>query len=1082
MDHRAYIEAEKTSLSAAIHEAANTSANEAEFRTKFANIVRDVAGTLGIELRLREEYTLATGRADAAYNRFIIEYEPPGSLRDRLDHRHTKHAVQQTMDYIEGVADEEHHALHRLAGAAIDGKYIVFVRWYDGHFHIDEPLPVNPESTEQFFKYLFSLASGAALIPDNLVMDFGAGQLLARAMCSELYSSLVGDVPDLVDKLFSQWTTLFGEVTEYSAKSEKLKAKPEFKAFVAGMGLGLSGETDLSKVFFSVHTYFAIIIKLIAWLAASRILAVRKAPPFATLSTLEDEELLARMKDMEQGGIFRAFGIRNFMEADFFGWYAQVWSSRLATGLRRILSRLNEYDPLTLEVSPEQVRDLLKKLYHFLMPKELRHDLGEYYTPDWLAEYILDEVGYDGNPSDRLIDPGCGSGTFLILALNRLKHRCLHDERMSESETLEKCLTNIVGIDLNPLAVIASRVNYLLALGNLLEYAPREIDIPVYLADSVLTPMQGKDLFTHQTYALKTAVGDFEFPSAMKEARQIEVITALLDEMVGSGASSDAFISRVSSNKDMPQPELNEEESVVVNDLLRRLFNQLKEMHDMGLNGVWARIIKNAFMPLYLGQFDFVVGNPPWVFWNYIPENHRERLREVMADTYHIIKKTASTMEQLGSVGKDLSMLFVYVGVDSYLKPRGKLGFVITQTLFQTTAGNEFRRFRLPDNEPFSVNHVDDMISLSPFKTAANKTACMFVEKSKEHEYPVPYCVWKRTQSFDRDDATIDEVYRSTVRIDRVAVPSDGQLGFWRICEQDQVEKFSSNTTSEPRYRARRGVETTLESAFRVRLISYVEKRKLFEVVNNRDRAKKPLPELHGLIEEDLLYPYITGSSVSLWRAATGGVYIVPHTADTGMKAIPEDRFATEFPNALMFFSRIRRDLESRSLHLRWGGGNSPFYSMYDIGPYTFAPFKLVWKRSTFKFEACVVTELEYSKGKKAIVVPNSELMLVPFYEITEPHYLCAIVNSSIARAYINASITTKAHRDIINVVAIPEFESADSIHQRLSELSLAAHEASDEHELDRIQQEIDLICADLWGLDAAEVNQCRSELGYEPI
>ena len=111
-----------------------------------------------------------------------------------------------------------------------------------------------------------------------------------------------------------------------------------------------------------------------------------------------------RLREMERGGLFRTLGIRNFLEADFFGWYLETWTPEIEAAIRGLINRLADYDPGTLEVSPEQTRDLLKKLYHTLMPRELRHDLGEYYTPDWLAQRVLDmlEAGtFPGRPSEK---------------------------------------------------------------------------------------------------------------------------------------------------------------------------------------------------------------------------------------------------------------------------------------------------------------------------------------------------------------------------------------------------------------------------------------------------------------------------------------------------------------------------------------------------------------------------------------------------------------------------------------------------------------------------------------------------------
>ncbi len=75
--------------------------------------------SVGVDLLFREEYTLATaGRADAVYNRLIIEYEAPGSMRSNPNHRRAAHAIQQTKDYIDGVVEQENQDRERLLGVA----------------------------------------------------------------------------------------------------------------------------------------------------------------------------------------------------------------------------------------------------------------------------------------------------------------------------------------------------------------------------------------------------------------------------------------------------------------------------------------------------------------------------------------------------------------------------------------------------------------------------------------------------------------------------------------------------------------------------------------------------------------------------------------------------------------------------------------------------------------------------------------------------------------------------------------------------------------------------------------------------
>ncbi|MEM4489453.1 MAG: hypothetical protein QXK88_11805 [Desulfurococcaceae archaeon] len=61
--------------------------------------------------------------------------------------------------------------------------------------------------------------------------------------------------------------------------------------------------------------------------------------------------------------------------------------------LAEIVRRLADYEPITPQLEPEYARDLLKRPYQHLVPRDIRHKLGEYYTPDWLADSLLDEAG-----------------------------------------------------------------------------------------------------------------------------------------------------------------------------------------------------------------------------------------------------------------------------------------------------------------------------------------------------------------------------------------------------------------------------------------------------------------------------------------------------------------------------------------------------------------------------------------------------------------------------------------------------------------------------------------------------------------
>ena len=106
---------------------------------------------------------------------------------------------------------------------------------------------------------------------------------------------------------------------------------------------------------------------------------------------------------------------------------------------------LQQFEPATATINPDATRDLLKKLYQYLLPRRVRHDLGEFYTPDWLADRLIRQIGYDGNPNKRVLDASCGSGTILTLCI-RKAFEYADKHLVRPDELVQKLLTNVVGL------------------------------------------------------------------------------------------------------------------------------------------------------------------------------------------------------------------------------------------------------------------------------------------------------------------------------------------------------------------------------------------------------------------------------------------------------------------------------------------------------------------------------------------------------------------------------------------------------------------------------------------------------------
>ena len=721
---------------------------EQTLRIAFQGAVDEITRNLKFNLSWRDEYHLIEGRADTVYGGLVIEYEPPRSLRQSNKSGANAHAIQQVKDYISGLQRQERHKIERYAGVVCDGNFYIFLRYKDGHWHTEPPVPVTPYSCERFLHYLFALQTELATTPENLLRDFGENSSSARACVSIFYNALATSTVPKVGAIYRQWALSFSEVCGYEENSPRLNVEALACSYDVKPAPGQT-RVDPFKLFFAIHSYYATFIKLLAvqilyFYARQKVarIAASETVTLAQASSLDSKGLHTYLVDLEeQGGIFGHLGIRNFLEGDFFGWYLDCWDEPIDTPLRDVVRRLSGYSFVTLDIDPDGTRDLLKKLYQNLMPKELRHDLGEYYTPDWLAEQLLNQL-HSGtpeksprSPDERLLDPACGSGTFLVLHIRDVRQHALGallpQHKLTSRQLLDKILANVVGYDLNPLAVISARTNYLLALGDLLEEIKGDIDIPIYLADSILTPSEGDELDTHGKFSFRTAVGTFSLPRNLIKADYIDELANLLESCVKAKNSSDAFSKRLYST--FPLDPKKDGHDV---DIVQRLYSQLLDLDRQQINGIWARIIKNAFAPLFQSHFDVIAGNPPWINWESLPDDYRQQTAPLWQKYGLFTHK--GLRARLGSAKDDLSILMLYVAADKYLKPKGKLGFVITQTIFKTEGGGAgFRRLKLRDGDPLRVIQVDDFSGIQCFEGAVNRTSVVIIQRGETTRFPL---------------------------------------------------------------------------------------------------------------------------------------------------------------------------------------------------------------------------------------------------------------------------------------------------------------------------------------------------------
>ena len=181
-----------------------------------------------------------------------------------------------------------------------------------------------------------------------------------------------------------------------------------------------SNDVNAYDRFFFQHTYLSVVAKTIAM----HVLGL-PMPDSADLLT---------------GRPFEQAGVGGVVEADFFDWILAAPVGPDLVG--RIAQHVGRFR------LSEVKADVLKGLYESLIDPEDRHDLGEYYTPDWLAARMCAEA-IERPLEQRVLDPACGSGAFLFHALRRLL-AAAEAEGLDTRAALQRCLDKVIGLTCIP--------------------------------------------------------------------------------------------------------------------------------------------------------------------------------------------------------------------------------------------------------------------------------------------------------------------------------------------------------------------------------------------------------------------------------------------------------------------------------------------------------------------------------------------------------------------------------------------------------------------------------------------------------
>ena len=548
--------------------------------------------------------------------------------------------VRQLDDYL---AQSQEQGRVRM-GILTDGKYWL-LRWPDaGPVKVVPPYAFTLENPDRWITLYEWLRDHALSAEENIPP--------ARHVIEERFGP---NSPS-----YQRDITVLKALYEQHAASSTIKVKRQLwqNLLMAALGEIASTPTQLDDLFVR-HTYLSVVIGMVVQASfGSDIYRLAETDP----------------ADLLHGRDFRSkTGLQGVVESDFFAWPGEVDGLAM---LKTLARRIAKFD------WSQAPNDIAAILYETVIPPDERRQLGEYYTPDWLARAMVREVVT--NPLEQeVLDPACGSGTFVAEAVTHFIEAA-ENEPLGAEDVLEWLRFSIAGIDVHPVAVHLARAAWVLAARPAIQAAQDAgyegvISAPVYLGDALQMRFRTGDMFAEREVTIDVEDdqnSQLVFPvSLVDRAETFDPLMADIADCVERGQDPTLALD------DHGITDPGERET------LKATIALLQRLHDEGRDHIWAYYTRNLVRPVALARrkVDVIIGNPPWLNYNSTVSTLRRALESLSKNQYGIWAGGRYATHQ------DVAGLFFARCVDLYLKDGGVIGMVMPHSALQTGQYSKWR-------------------------------------------------------------------------------------------------------------------------------------------------------------------------------------------------------------------------------------------------------------------------------------------------------------------------------------------------------------------------------------------------------
>ena len=710
------------------------------------------------------------GFVDAVVGKTAIEYEKNLAIQNVFSDGY--HQVKEYSAALCNIGIPEAEVLGVLSDT---------VRWYGYRVHIVGekiegrllgPDDVNLEQTvfidlsigtdeefsrfEQFISQFMARDKSRILNANTLVMDFGVDSSFYRSYIeafSEAVRMAMEDKPDYAQLIEQVWQN-----------------------FIAYLGASDYGS-------FSIETYVSeFYLVTVAKILCANILAGR-----AIISS--DDEV----KSILGGEYFSRQNIYNFVDYDYFGWLnSNPYVSFIVPCVREMQSRLRAYD-----FSRLSERDIFGRLLAQLANREHRLMLGQEFTPHWIA---CDIVNYNierlGEEEPRIMDMCCGSGVFLIESIKAVREKYQISVENYDEYKDSIIFSTVMGFDIDPLAVMLAKVNWIMAMRDLFPMHSGTITVPIYHADSLFVatpitrrmPTQGEDCYVITLNKQQIRIPAFLFSTAYRKlfdsfiskTYRLAMERAKEPETANEPVVMETLVHAIECESGLA---LDAEKRNELSETAAQMVIQLESLQRQGRNGIWHFIISNSYRPgLTEKQFNCVVSNPPWMAMSKLADNpYKNALKE-------IARRYAIQPEGAAHPHMELATIFLVSSVDRYLKEGAHWSYVMPASLLSGLNHEPFRKEKYSSSEAGLVTKVTAIWEL-PSDTFKNKSVVLSGEKRSVEAAPIDGRVYKMAGEYEECTYTLNHQGKRSAWTNKggnaevVDIITGESLGFVQGCD-----------------------------------------------------------------------------------------------------------------------------------------------------------------------------------------------------------------------------------------------------------------------------------------------------------